>query len=138
MEIRKRRIEDLSPPVEGRRNVVDFGNGIRFAKTISTKFICPKCRIFCGELVPIIDSRVREWLRKSGKTIMSSHEVQARVYCFNGCHESESWGWVNFDWNDKRQKDAVVFPRQWKNKDMLEWERKGRNANEEYRRRNGR
>lgn len=106
--------QDLSRPMDGERNVLTLKHGIRFAKIISKKFVCPKCNTFCGELIPIVDKKVRDWMRLNKKDL-NSEELQAKVFCYAGCHNKESWGWKNFSWSTKDMDAIKSWPDEWKN-----------------------
>lgn len=126
------KIFDLSRPVEGQRNVIRMPTGIRFAKLISKKFICPKCWTFCGEMVPILDSTVRRWMAKNKKTLAAS-EIQVKVFCFAGCHDHPSWGWKNFDWDSVKEKNSIrEWPVEWSDRGIQDTERRAREANDAY------
>ncbi len=108
----KGRIQSLGRPVKGGENTIILGSGIRFANIISRKFICPKCMTFCGELIPIIDSRVRDWMRRFKKNLFCD-ELQVKIFCYSGCHTADSWGWKNFDWTKKEMDAISSWPEQW-------------------------
>lgn len=124
---------DLSRPEKGKRNTVTLANGLRYAKVISRKFICPKCRTFCGELVPVLDRRVRDWMRRNRKTL-TSPELQVRIYCYAGCHNHPAWGWENFNWGKVSERNRIrEWPDEWSGKEIQEAERKAREADENVR-----
>lgn len=127
-------IQDLSRPKAGTENTVTLNTGIRFCKVISRKFICPKCMTFCGELIPILDGRVRDWMRRHKKNLFSS-ELQVKIFCYAGCHDQSSWGWKEFLWS-KKEMDAIrSWPQTWTtDKGALATERVVREEQERMRR----
>jgi len=128
----EQKIFDLSRPVEGEHNTIRMGTGIRFAKTISKKFICPRCLTFCGEMVPIVDSAVREWMRKNNKNL-ASPEIQVKVFCFAGCHDKPDWGWRNFEWDSTAAINSIrAWPTEWSDEGIKRTERRAREANDQF------
>ena len=109
----KSAIQSLARPSPGGENTVVLSTGIRFAKLISKKFICPKCNIFCGELVPIVDGVTRKWLRKNKKNLFCE-ELQTKIFCYAGCHNSEHWGWKLFNWSQREIDSITSWPQEWK------------------------
>lgn len=108
------RIQNLGRPTPGDENTVTLSTGVRFAKIISRKFICPACMTFCGELIPIIDGKTRQWMRANKKTLVAP-ELQVKIFCYSGCHDNMHWGWKSFDWNSKQSIDSIrAWPEQWK------------------------
>jgi len=105
-------VQDLSRPTPGGENTITLSTGIRFAKIISRKFICPNCNTFCGELVPIVDGKVRGWMRKNKKNLFSP-ELQTKIFCYAGCHDKSTWGWKEFDWSKKAMDGITSWPQQW-------------------------
>ncbi len=104
-------------PQDGERNTVEI-NGFRFCLIISHKFICPKCRIFCGEMVPILDGGTRARLRKMPGGMLAN-TPQAKVYCYNGCHDHPSWGWEIFRWDRTADVDSIAeWPEEWKDNEI--------------------
>jgi len=127
-------VQDLSRPRPGAENTITLNTGIRFAKIISRKFICPKCMTFCGELVPIIDGRVRDWMRRHKKTLFSE-DLQVKIFCYSGCHDQASWGWKEFSWSKKEIESIRSWPQQWATeKGALETERVVREEQERRKR----
>jgi hypothetical protein len=124
------KFDNLARPRPGERNTIVI-NGLRFANIISRKFLCPKCHVFCGELVPVLDGKVRKWMKDTGRTL-SSPEVQVKVFCYSGCHLEESWGWIAFDWA-KDVNRVLEWPAEWTSKSIQDAERKAREANDRYR-----
>lgn len=124
------KMESLRPQA-GQPNTIYLNDGIRYVKLISKKFICPKCNIFCGELVPVLDGRTRARLRRLPGGIMGNLP-RTRVFCYNGCHDHPAWGWKIFNWESQREIDSIKsWPEEWKrDKHALEAERKARNASE--------
>lgn len=121
---------DLSRPREGQRNVITM-KGIRFAKVISKKFYCPRCRVFCGELIPILDRAVRDYMRRHNRNLMEAPELQAKVYCYAGCHLQPGWGWENFNWKN----DVPIiraWPTEWSDDEIRRKEAAAREANKRF------
>lgn len=115
-------------PVPGAPNTITLADGIRYVKLISKKFVCPKCNIFCGELVPVLDGKTRKRLRALSGGIMGNLP-QTKIFCYNGCHERDTWGWKIFNWESQQSLDSIVeWPDEWK-KDLQakEMEKKVRN-----------
>ncbi len=105
-------VQDMSRPTPGGENTITLATGIRFAKIISRKFICPGCNTFCGELIPIIDGRTRTWMRNNKKNLFSA-ELQTKIFCYAGCHNRASWGWKEFNWSKKEVASITSWPDQW-------------------------
>jgi len=116
-------LQNLSRPRPGEENTIVLATGIRFAKIISRKFICPACNTFCGELVPVIDGKTRRWMRANRKTLFSP-ELQVKVFCYSGCHDRSGWGWKEFNWSQSEIDSIKAWPTQWiTDKGALETER---------------
>lgn len=125
----ERKIEDLSRPIPGERNTITLSSGIRFVKIVSRKFVCPKCNTFCGELIPIVDRRVREWMRRRKKGLLDP-ELQVKVFCFSGCHDHPYWGWKTFNWDSIADKNSISsWPAEWSDEGMKKVEKEAREAN---------
>ena len=106
------RLQELKPR-RGARNTITLGDGVRYVYMTSKKFICPRCRIFCGELVPVVDGRLRERLKRQPGGLLGNLP-QTKVYCFNGCHEHPAWGWQNFNWTPQDEALIRSWPAEWR------------------------
>lgn len=112
------RLQDLQP---GRR--VRLNDGIRYVCVHSRVYICPKCRIFCLELVPTVTRAVIERAKRRRTPI------QTKVFCKNGCHLDSNWGWNLFDWGSIRQRNQIrEWPEDWRKDDARSIEKKIREA----------
>ena len=111
------RLQELWPRA-GAKNTIVLSDGVRYVMLISKKFICPKCNIFCGELVPVVDGQLRARLRRMPGGLIGNLP-RAKVYCKNGCHEHPQWGWENFQWGDAAAEARIVsWPEEWKKDDV--------------------
>ena len=125
-----RSLEHLRP-VQGASNTITLNDGIRYVKLISKKFLCPRCKIFCGELVPVLDGATRKRLRLLPGGLVANMP-RTKVFCYAGCSDHEAWGWEMFNWEDQRAIDQVrEWPENWrKDKAALEKERTVRGVQE--------
>lgn len=117
---------DLSRPRDGENNTVHIGSH-RYMKLHSKKFICPACQIFCGELIPIVRSAVVRAAKARGQKGLDLLP-RTKIYCFNGCHFKDGWGWKDFNWGDIRARDSIKeWPEEFRNdKEALEKEKRVR------------
>lgn len=88
---------------------VKLADGITYTPVISRRFICPKCRIFCQELVPIYKHGMAKKIKKAGA-------VSVKVFCKNGCHlRFPDWGWEIFKWGVTSEENNIKsWPDQWR------------------------
>lgn len=95
------------------KNTVVLKDGVRYVQVISRQFVCPKCWIFCYELVPIYRRGLIKRMRARGQ------EPTVKVYCKNGCHFHPSWSFVPFDWKSTAHINRIRdWPREWRHDDV--------------------
>lgn len=88
---------------------ITLADGLKYVQVISRNFICPKCRIFCLELVPVFTSELMAHIRRTRT------KPGVKVFCRNNCHDSPTWGWKEFDWTSvKARNDIAEWPAEWK------------------------
>jgi len=73
----------------GRRARIEVSDAPKLVKRMNQRFICDRCRLFCMELIPVL--RPGHGL-KAARAQLKWH----KMYCRNGCHEREGWGFHEF------------------------------------------
>ena len=67
---------------------VEVSSVPRMITVVSNSYACPRCCIICMETKPIFPKGgAARFFAEKGKL------PKCKVWCRNGCHQHEKWGW---------------------------------------------